>query len=496
MKGYWQAAVGGLILALSFCFFSWETSVLSFFSFSLLFYGLAKRRNFLAGFLGGAFFFTPSIYWVYPTLRIYGSISPFLAMVALVGLSLILSLYIGLFSWLLGFYNGKAIYFAPFLWASVEILRENLLTGFPWGSLGYTAVGDLPFIQYASIGGVRLLGLFMVFLAVLLVRKKYWIFIFLLISLHIGGIFMIGPYDRGKYKVALFQSSWDFRPPFSQEKSNKVFIKYMKMADEASKKGIDLMVFPETTVPYIYLSSPQWLQFFKDRAKEWNAYVVFPSTETSEGKFYNSTFVFSPEGKLWIYRKIHLVPFGEYNPLSFLRRLIPRIAMEVGDYSPGKRIRLAVMKGHKFATPSCYEAIFPMLIRRMVGKGAEFLVNTTNDAWYGRTPAPYQHFMQARVRAVENRKYLLRAASSGISGIVDPYGRILKMSRIYKTETIIGKFSPKADKTLFVVLSPYLDLLYLTLTFIFLIISVVRRSSWKFTKRKGSLKNSRKNMKN
>lgn len=459
-------------------------------------FGFAERRNFISGFIGGAFFFIPSLFWVYPTLRVYGGVPVILAVMGVVVLSLALSTYFGLFSWLLRYYEGKFIYLSPFLWVSIEILREKLFTGFPWGSLGYTSVEDMPFLQFASIGGVRFMSFLMVFLAVLLIRRKTKAFAALFLLLHFVGFIMIGPYKPGEYTVAIFQNSWDFHPPLSQQKSSEVFNEYMKMAERAAEQGVDLMVFPETTVPFIYLSEPGWMEFFKKRAKKWKAYIVFPSTESSGNKFYNGTFIISPQGDVTVYRKIHLVPFGEYNPIPFLRRIIPRIAMEIGDYSPGEKIKLGEFKGHKFATPSCYEAIFPMLVRKMVVVGAEFLINTTNDAWYGKTPAPYQHFMQARVRAVENRRYLLRAASSGISAIIDPYGRILKKTEIYKTEMIMGKFCTSTLKTPFALLAPYFDWLYLTISLISLIILVARRLIWNGMKQKGNLSNSGKDTKN
>ncbi len=496
MKGYWQAALGGLFLSASFSYFSWETSVLAFLSFTLMLLGFAKRKNFLVGLVGGLFFFVPSLYWIYPTLRVYGKVPVVISGLGVFALSLALSVYFGVFSWLLRFYSGRALYFSPFLWASVEILREKLFTGFPWGSLGYTAVDDLPFLQFASIGGVRFMGFLMVLLAVLLIRKKTKAFAGLFLLLHFIGFILIGPYRAGDYTVAIFQNSWDFRPPITQEKSRQVFDEYMRMARKASRNGVDIMIFPETTVPFVYLSDPGWIKFFKERAKEWNAYLVFPSTESSGTKFYNATFIISPDGRVKTYRKIHLVPFGEYNPLPFIRRIIPRIAMEIGDYTPGREIRLGEFKGHKFATPSCYEAIFPLLVRRMVREGAEFLVNTTNDAWYGKTPAPYQHFMQARVRAVENRRYLLRAASSGISAIIDPYGRILKRTEIYKTEMIVGSFSTSSKISLFTAFAPYIDWLYLTVTLISLIILFTRRLIWKGMKQKESSSSSGKDTKN
>ncbi len=460
MLSYFLAIFAGAALSLSFSFFTWQFSLLAFLSYSLLFSVMAGKRNFIVGFVGGISFFLPSLYWIVPTLKKYGGISYFLGSIALFALAAYLALYFGLFSWSLKFLKGKRIYFSPFLWVGLEILREALFTGFPWGSLGYTVSADLPFLQWASLGGVYFLSFLMVGFALLLQRKRLLLALFLLLLFHLGGFLMIGPYVRGTIKVAVLQNRWDFSPPITPAKAREVLSQYENLGNKAVEEGVDLLVFPETTIPFIHLSETYWQDYVKGLSSRWGTWLVFSATWVEKGRFYNSVFSISPDGRMWRYDKIHLVPFGEYNPLPFLRRIIPRIAMEIGDFSRGRGISLLRFQGEKFASPVCYEAIFPELVREMVEKGAEFLVNVTNDAWYGKTSAPWQHFYQARLRAVENRRYLIRGASSGISAVVDPYGRILQRSQIYRTEFIKGSISPRKNLSFYTITGKYQRIFY------------------------------------
>ena len=137
-----------------------------------------------------------------------------------------------------------------------------------------------------------------------------------------------------------------------------------------------------------------------------------------------------------VYRKIQLVPFGEYVPRPFF--FAGRLVEAVSDFSPGETAVLLPVRGHLASTAICYEVVYPELVRRSVQAGSELLMTITNDAWFGQTSAPYQHFAQASMRAIENGRYLVRAANTGISGIVDPYGRVLARSQLFAPDVIVG----------------------------------------------------------
>jgi apolipoprotein N-acyltransferase len=159
----------------------------------------------------------------------------------------------------------------------------------------------------------------------------------------------------------------------------------------------------------------------------------------SPAKYYNSAFLVQADGSTGgIYRKMHLVPFGEYVPLKRILFFAAPLVEAVSDFSAGESAVLLPLKGHLMSTAICYEIVYPGLVRQFVRNGSELLTTITNDAWFGDTSAPYQHFAQASMRAIEEGRYLVRSANTGISGIVDPYGRVLAQSRIFEPAVIGG----------------------------------------------------------
>ena len=171
--------------------------------------------------------------------------------------------------------------------------------------------------------------------------------------------------------------------------------------------------------------------------------ILFGSDQIERGrptKYYNSAFLVRADGTTaGVYRKMHLVPFGEYVPLKQLFFFAARLVEAVSDFSPGEHAELLPVNGHLMSTVICYEVVYPDLVRQFVRGGSELLTTITNDAWFGRTSAPYQHFAQASMRAIEDGRYLVRSANTGISGIVDPYGRILAQSDIFQPAVIVGR---------------------------------------------------------
>ena len=150
---------------------------------------------------------------------------------------------------------------------------------------------------------------------------------------------------------------------------------------------------------------------------------------------------------------MHLVPFGEYVPLqrlfTFGGRFAAKLVQEVSDFSPGREAVTGEVDGHRVGGYICYEAIFPGLVRRFAAGGAELLVNVTNDAWYGTTSAPYQHLAMAAFRAVENRRYMVRAANTGITAVVDPWGRVLAPTRLFDRTVLVREVPFVAGTTFY-----------------------------------------------
>ena len=193
--------------------------------------------------------------------------------------------------------------------------------------------------------------------------------------------------------------------------------------------------------------------------------------------YFNTASCLTPDLSLNFYYKMHLVPFGEYTPYKKIFSFISNFTHAIGELTPGSEYYLHEFNGLKFGTPICFEIIFPELARNFVKKGAEFLVTVTNDGWYGKSSAPYQHFSMAVLRAVENRRYLLRSATTGISGIVDPYGRVLAQSEL-DTETYLSSdIYPLQDLTFYTKYGAAFPLVCLTFSGLFFILALTKKKN-------------------
>ncbi len=209
--------------------------------------------------------------------------------------------------------------------------------------------------------------------------------------------------------------------------------RYLELTEKAMKNKPELVIWPESAVnTYLRLDEPIRKTLF-NAVKEKNFYLLTGTLDSRKGKDFNSAFLISPEGEiLQTYDKMHLVPYGEFVPggrFPFLKRLATKFIISAAgfapDFSPGKNWTIFSLPAENFATLICFEDIFPGLSRGFTKKGANFLVNITNDSWFGSSGAS-QHFAISTLRAVENRRYLLRAANTGVSGVIAPSGKILK----------------------------------------------------------------------
>ena len=215
--------------------------------------------------------------------------------------------------------------------------------------------------------------------------------------------------------------------------------RHLALSERAASEGAKLVVWPESSVPYYYDDTPEIAEKLRAHASRLGIHLLF-GNDDHESVPPRRTFVgakmLDPDGELTLrYHKIRLVPFGEYVPLKPLLTLGGRVAakvvQQVADFSPGTTPMTGPFEGHTLSTTICYEAIFADLSRQFSLAGSELLVNITNDGWYGRTSAPYQHFAMARMRAIENGRYLVRAANTGVTAVVDPAGRVLARTALF-----------------------------------------------------------------
>ncbi|MDO8661803.1 MAG: apolipoprotein N-acyltransferase [Candidatus Omnitrophota bacterium] len=431
----------GILLAVSFSFS--QCWILAWFAFVPLFLALDKqnaKKAFLLSYLSGLAFWTGTLYW--------------LIHVTLLGQILLifyLALYLGIFGFLLSFIfhhrPSSLLFFAPSLWVLLEYLRSHLLTGFPWALLGYSQYANLPVIQIADIAGVWLVSFLVMMVNVVIyviARKRLqkrdcfaslaMTLIVLLIVLTYGYYKLyLKPKTKNPapIKIAVIQGNIPQELKWDAGSREFVMERYFKLTSEAVKDGPDLIIWPEASLPVVLEDEPVYYERLLRYTQTMVRPLLFGAVTTRNSFYYNSALLLSKEGKLQErYDKVHLVPFGEFIPLRKVFPFLETIA-PIGDIAPGKDYTLfniqdeGTVVRHQFGVLICFEDVFPELSRRFVNKGADFLINITNDAWFGRTPEAYQHLAASVFRAVENRVNVVRSANTGVSAFINPQGRIL-----------------------------------------------------------------------
>lgn len=465
----------GLLLVLSFPHFDLE--FLAWFALVPLLRAIEEKdlwTSFRLGFLTGFCSFLGILYWVIVAVHTYGYIPIVLSGLILLLLVVYLACYMGMFTWLLRWIQNrlgiKTVLFAPALWVTLEYVRSFLLTGFPWASLGHSQYLNLPFIQIADITGVYGLS-FMILLvnATLYGMLQQWstkrvssreiaFTALLVLGVLIYGYGRIAALRQEisslpSLRVGVVQGNIDQSIKWDASFQKETLKIYEKLSLRAGHDKPDLIIWPETATPFFFQDATEYHPFILSIPKRTQASLLFgsPSYKIEKGKpiHYNSAYLVSPTGELvGKYDKLHLVPFGEYVPLG---DLIPlgSLGEGIGNFKPGDRIHLFSLPQGRFGVVICFEIIFPDLCRRFVREGAQFLVTITNDAWFGRTSAPYQHFSIATFRAVENRVFIARAANTGVSGFIDPTGRIIETGGIFTEETLTETIRLSTRKTFY-----------------------------------------------
>jgi len=434
---------------------------------------------FRAGFITGLVYNTGLLYWIVFVVVHYGNL-PFYAGIAIMLLLVIyLSLYPALFCAGVAYFRGRGIrgvILAPFLWVALDYVKARLFSGFPWEDLGYSQHESLSMIQAADITGVY--GI--TFLIVLINYIVYdWIHRLssssvterrsLLVESIVGVSLIALVLGYGMYrmdnvknavkcldstKVSLIQGNIDQSVKWSLKYQTETMKIYRNMSAEAVGHGVSLIVWPETAVPFCFQNYDDRSREVIQTARETNSWLLFGSLGYSRAgddlSLRNSAYLISPEGTLsGRYDKVHLVPFGEYVPLRGVLFFIDKLVEGAGDFTPGEEITPLPLDGKMTGILICYEAIFPEISREYCMKGAELLVNITNDAWYGKTSAPYQHLSMAAFRAIENRRYVIRAANTGISAIVDPTGDIVSWTGLFERTALSGPVRFVRQKTFY-----------------------------------------------
>jgi len=358
------------------------------------------------------------------------------------------------------------LFFLPPIWILLEYAQSIFpFGGLPWLLLGYTQTGYLRVAQLADITGIYGISFLILWtntaIAFLLLHRKRAraVLPLAIAGLWIAACLFYGSYSlrkwdavRPNFQAAMLQGnlSIDVPEPVLADRFQRG---YVKMAD-ACKSKPDLLILPESPTPLFFQSDPSYRQVLDRLASRFSLGLIFNNVDFREAaggtQYYNSAYFLDEKGRLkGVYDKIHLVPFGEYIPLKRLFFFAETISKDVGSFHAGRDYQIVELGTHPSNAVICFEAVFPELTRRFVANGSQLIVNLTNDAWYGRSAAPYQHLAIARMRAVENRRYLLRAANSGISAIVAPTGRLQVETPLFQEAVCEGRFEFIVEKTLY-----------------------------------------------
>ena len=365
--------------------------------------------------------------------------------------------------------NTQSVFFVPALWVFLEYARGFLLSGLPWSLLAYTQWKNLAFIQGADVVGAYGISFAVMAINVLVYRllliifrkepelilipgeselkKRYPWIIFMVLCVFLGmfygygtiilshrNAFYAGKSPKAFVRVATIQGNipqdqkWDVRIKYL------IFEKYRRLTLMAANDQPDLIVWPETSFPGYLENEPIMAAQLRNlvRQARTGTLVGAPTMGSMEEglRFYNSAIFYTAQGEEQKrYHKMHLVPFGEYVPLepatSFIRNFFA-----IGRFTPGKEKTLFKLASrskpaiYTYGVLICYEDIFPLLVRDFAAEGADFLVNITNDAWFGKTSAPYQHAQASVFRAVENHMPVVRAGNTGLSCLISSEGKI------------------------------------------------------------------------
>jgi apolipoprotein N-acyltransferase len=277
-------------------------------------------------------------------------------------------------------------------------------------------------------------------------------------------------------KIAVIQGNIDQAEKWDIKKQMSITKKYIYLSDSVKKAAPDLVIWPETATPFYFTHNAFMTKMVTDSISKQEALFLIGSpsaskTDDSSFAYFNSAYLIHPDTNIiGKYDKVHLVPFGEYVPFKKWFPFLGKMVQQIGDFTPGNIENILGCKKFTLAVQICYEIIFPQLSRSIVKNNALFIINITNDAWFGNTSAPYQHFAMAILRAVENKRTLIRAANTGISGYIDPVGRIISSSPVYKEKTLVQKVPALKTKTFYTNHGDIFALSCLVLTFCLLII--------------------------
>ena len=406
---------------------------------------LSVKQSFRIGFITGLVHYLSLLYWVVPVMRTYGYLPWYMSVAILFLFSAVLALFPAVFSMALaavGRTPARCLISVPLLWVALEYVRTIIFTGFPWALLGHALYLRHHLIQIADLFGAYGVSFLIalsnaaVYVAITYTRRKTWhdlpvskpllvsaigILAAGLIITWIYGAWRIQTIDQRiaaspTARVAVIQGNVDQAIKWDPAHQFAAIKKHLRLSHAVKSENPDLIVWPESATPFYLFFDKRPTEMVMAGIEEGGIdFLVGSPSVAREGEkviYFNSAYLISPETKnVSKYDKTHLVPYGEYVPFESWLPFLGKLVAQVGDFQPGKPGKTLPWKKDALGIQICYEVIFPVLSRELVKNGATLLINITNDAWFGKTSGPYQHFSMTVLRAVENRRALARSAA-------------------------------------------------------------------------------------
>jgi apolipoprotein N-acyltransferase len=432
----------------------------------------AAWRGWIAGTAGSV----PLYYWIAYTIAVQGKLGWALGALA----AFLVSAYVGAYfsvaaaaaRRLEGRFGERGLWLFPAAWTALEMARSYLFSGFPWMLHGYSVAGNATLRQAADLAGVHGLSFLLAASGVSLYlagkrlaegfRAKAAIslipgaaaLLFLVLYGRVVSENLSGSTARvPEVKVAIAQGGIDQSVKWDAENRLATLEIYGELTRKGRDAGARLVVWPETAAPFFYGWEAGLSRRLDAIAVNAGIPVIFGAPwydPAKGGKFYNSVFHMDARGVvLGRYDKRHLVPFGEYIPLRSVLFFLSKLTAGEEDFSTGTGPALFRIDGQPVSASVCYEALFPALIRDGVLGGATWLVNVTNDAWFGDTVAPHQHLAMARMRCVEFRRPMVRAANAGISAVIDADGGVSASLGLFRRGVLVATVRPATGETVY-----------------------------------------------
>ena len=446
--------------------------------------GARARVAFTCGFLHGLIFVLTCVPWIADVLSVHGGMSQAAGWGVLLLIAVVWAASIGVFAWLVQRLSLRsftlALAGAPFLWISTEVFRTYLPEiSFPWGLLGYAPAENSALLQLTTVTGIYGLSFLAAAFNSLLVwsdcgeavrtRRRFGILgavsLALLLIAGIGPRFV--PTADAHHLARAVQPNFPENMQYvgdwyADHKADMADLESLSLQPLPDGRQPDLLIWPEAPAPFSFQDA-HFVPYISRLATEFHHPVIVGviewklDTELPKGAPrsllvpYNSAAMLNELGqRTFSYDKMHLVPFGEYEPFPFIHQVVTSVSEEVGGFHKGRERAVGRFpNGNTFSVFICYEAIYPGEIRAFADRGAQLLINISNDGWFGKSEAAEQHLRMARVRAVENRRWLLRDTNSGITASIDAYGNVTRVMRRDVRGSADLPYDFRTDRTLY-----------------------------------------------